>query len=119
VTDNRSTENQIRLAIECIQRRGQKDRLFTFLNVSALHQPNCIFSKKGEDSIETQIDALAYVDQHITKLITFMEQRAPLICVICSDHGTAYGEDGCYGHRLNHPVVLDVPFAQFVLEGAR
>ena len=31
--------------------------------------------------------------------------------VICSDHGTAYGEDGYTGHRLAHPVVWDVPYA--------
>jgi hypothetical protein len=37
---------------------------------------------------------------------------------VCSDHGTAYGEDGYRGHRLGHPVVWDVPYAEFLLEGA-
>jgi hypothetical protein len=35
--------------------------------------------------------------------------------VICSDHGTAYGEDGFAGHRLAHPVVWTVPYAEFLL----
>ena len=42
-------------------------------------------------------------------------KRGPWLVVICSDHGTAYGEDGYTGHRLAHPVVWDVPYAEFVL----
>ena len=39
----------------------------------------------------------------------------PWLAVVCSDHGTAYGEDGYTGHRLAHPVVWEVPYAEFVL----
>ncbi|RYZ80354.1 MAG: metalloenzyme domain-containing protein, partial [Proteobacteria bacterium] len=35
--------------------------------------------------------------------------------VICSDHGTTYGEDGFHGHRVAHPQVWNVPYAEFVL----
>ena len=35
---------------------------------------------------------------------------------MCSDHGTAYGEDGYWGHRLSHPVVWTVPYAEFALD---
>ena len=41
--------------------------------------------------------------------------RAPVLAIVCSDHGTAYGEDGYRGHRLAHPVVWTVPYAEFVL----
>jgi hypothetical protein len=34
---------------------------------------------------------------------------------MCSDHGTAYGEDGHHGHRVGHDVVWTVPYAQFVI----
>ena len=37
---------------------------------------------------------------------------------MCSDHGTAYGEEGYYGHRVAHPVVWTVPYAEFVLPEA-
>jgi hypothetical protein len=35
--------------------------------------------------------------------------------IACSDHGTAYGEDGHHGHRLAHEVVWTVPYAEFTL----
>ncbi len=35
--------------------------------------------------------------------------------IIFSDRGTAYGEDKDRGHRLSHPVVWNVPYAEFVL----
>jgi hypothetical protein len=44
-----------------------------------------------------------------------MRRRAPVLTIICSDHGTAYGEDGYIGHRVSHPVVWTVPYAEFVL----
>jgi hypothetical protein len=42
-------------------------------------------------------------------------QRVVQARIICSDHGTAYGEDGYWGHRVSHPVVWDVPYAEFIL----
>jgi hypothetical protein len=89
-----------------------------FINISALHQPNCIFFP-GEtvDSKITQAAALAYVDRHLPPLFQAMQQRAPVMGIICSDHGTAYGEDDYHGHRLSHPVVWNVPYAEFVLPG--
>ena len=43
--------------------------------------------------------------------------RRSALAIVCSDHGTAYGEDGYSGHRLAHPVVWTVPYAEFLLEG--
>ena len=37
----------------------------------------------------------------------------PTFCIITSDHGTAYGEDGWSGHRVAHPVVWTVPANPF------
>ena len=36
----------------------------------------------------------------------------PTFCMIFADHGTAYGEDGFSGHRLSHPTVMTVPYAE-------
>jgi len=116
VTDAASTENQICKGLEIIDGLPDSQRLFLFLNVSALHQPNCIFMPGAtEDSVDTQIAALGYVDSHLTTLIEAVCRRAPLMCILCSDHGTAYGEDGYWGHRVCHPVVWTVPYAEFVL----
>lgn len=116
VTDPKSTENQIAFADDLIQKLPKDERLFLFLNVSALHQPNCIFaSDADEDSKETQIAAMAYVDRHVPRLVEVMRQRAPVLTLICSDHGTAYGEDGYTGHRISHETVWNVPYAEFIM----
>ena len=116
VTDRHSTANQVDLAQQRLAAIKPEQRAFLFLNISALHQPNCIYLPGAtEDSPATQAAALAYVDGHLHRLFATMRKRADVLCIICSDHGTAYGEDGYTGHRLAHPVVWDVPYAQFVL----
>jgi arylsulfatase A-like enzyme len=116
VTDRNSTANQVRLAAEIVNKTDNEKRLFLFLNVSALHQPNCIFADGAtEDSKETQAQALSYVDKQLPKLLDTMRRRAPLLVLIFSDHGTAYGEDGFVGHRVSHECVWNVPYSEFVL----
>lgn len=115
VTSPVSTERQVRCALDCLASFAEQ-RVFLFINISALHQPNCIFANGAkEDSPDTQAAALAYVDSQLPPLFHALQQRGACLCVICSDHGTAYGEDGYVGHRLSHPIVLDVPYAEFVL----
>ncbi|QDU93612.1 STM4013/SEN3800 family hydrolase [Lignipirellula cremea] len=119
VTDPESTRYQVDLAIERIEACEPGRRLFLFLNVSALHQPNCHYLPGATvDTRDSQRAALAYVDQHLPRLIEAMRRRAPLLGLLMSDHGVAYGEDGYHGHRLAHQVVWDVPYGEFVLPAA-
>lgn len=112
VTGRDSTRNQVDCALNVIQRVRPSLRLLLFLNVSALHQPNCIFvDGQTTDSPHTMEAALCYVDSQLQPLVRAMKARAPLFFMIMSDHGTAYGEDGYRGHRLGHPVVWEVPYA--------
>ncbi len=118
VTGRHSTEIQVRLAERLLDGRPRGSRTFLFINISALHQPNCIFTPGATvDTKQTQAAALAYVDTWLPVLFAAVQRRGPTLVVICSDHGTAYGEEGYVGHRLAHPVVWNVPFAAFVLEG--
>ncbi len=120
VTDPRSTERQVAAAEAALARLPADRRVFLFVNVSALHQPTCIFVPGAtHDTRETQAAALAYVDCHLPCLFRAMQRRGPCLVILCSDHGTAYGEDGYCGHRLAHPVVWTVPYAEFVLPEAR
>jgi hypothetical protein len=91
--------------------------LLLFLNVSALHQPNCHYLPGStEDSRASHAAALEYVDEHIGRLFALATARGRrCFAIICSDHGTAYGEDGHTGHRFGHEVVWTVPYADFVL----
>lgn len=116
VTDPRSTEHQAALAVERIGACPAGQRLFLFLNVSAIHQPNRHHVPGAEaDSIETHAAALAYVDRHLPPVVTAMRRRAPLLLFVFSDHGTAYGDDGYSGHRLAHPCVWTVPYGEAML----
>ncbi|MGV9688271.1 STM4013/SEN3800 family hydrolase [Streptomyces sp. NPDC003444] len=116
-----SFESQVEHAEEVVAGLPREERLFLFVNVSALHQPNWFHlpgaTREAGDSRETHAAALEYVDRHIGRLFAAMGSRRPCFAIVCSDHGTAYGEDGFTGHRLGHEVVWTVPYAQFVLPG--
>ncbi|WP_066362510.1 STM4013/SEN3800 family hydrolase [Herbidospora mongoliensis] len=93
------------------------DPVFLFLNVAAMHQPNRFYLPGAvDDSIDSHAAALEYVDRHISRLFDLMTRRRPCFVIVCSDHGTAYGEDGHVGHRVAHDVVWTVPYAEFVLD---
>ncbi|GAC1367728.1 MAG: STM4013/SEN3800 family hydrolase [Ktedonobacteraceae bacterium] len=118
VTDPHSTENQVALACSLLQRLPRTQRVFLFINISALHQPNYFYlpdAASNHDTLESHAAALTYVDAQLSPLFTAMLRRSPALVILCSDHGTAYGEDGYYGHRVAHPVVWTVPYAEFIL----
>jgi len=116
VTDPACTEHQVALACARLRAVGDR-RAFLFINVSALHQPNCHYVPGAcEDSPDTQAAALAYVDSALPPLFEALRARGRTLVIICSDHGTAYGEDGQHGHRHAHPVVWTVPYAEWIEE---
>jgi hypothetical protein len=118
VRDPRSTEHQVRLAVRLLDALPRERRVFLFLNVSALHQPNSFYLPDATgDSRDSHAAALAYVDSQLPPLFAALRRRGPSFCIVCSDHGTAYGEDGYSGHRIGHPVVWTVPYAEFPLPG--
>lgn len=117
VTERNSTSNQVQLAVERLRAVPREQRVFLFINVSALHQPNCFYLPDAKsDSPRTQQAALAYVDSCLPPLWSALRERGRTFCIVTSDHGTAYGEDGYTGHRLAHSVVWNVPYAQFWLK---
>jgi len=91
--------------------------LFTFLNIASVHQPNRHYLPgAAEDSVESHAAALSYVDGELPRLFELLSGRGrPCFVIICSDHGTAYGEGGHQGHRIAHEVVWAVPYAHFTL----
>lgn len=116
VTNLHSTENQVAIAQQIIAKTPANQRLFLFINISALHQPNYFYLPGATtDTIESHAAALEYIDSQLIKLWEALRQR-PTFCILCSDHGTTYGEDGYTGHRLSHPLVWTIPYAEFILE---
>lgn len=114
VTDPSSLDHQTDRVASVLASLPGTRRLFLLVNVSALHQPNRHYLPGATaDSIDTHAAALEYVDSAIGRLLGLL--RRPSFVIICSDHGTAYGEDGHTGHRLAHEAVWTVPYAEFEL----
>lgn len=109
VSEPRSPEHQV---AQVLASRDQRPN-FTLLNVSAIHQPNRFYSGASEDCLESHTAALVAVDQALEPLLSVSR---PTFVIACSDHGTAYGEEGYWGHRLGHEVVWTVPYAEFGLQ---
>lgn len=117
VTDPDSTFHQVQLAVRLLSQGPRDQPVFLFLNLSALHQPNCCYLPGAtQDSPASQQAALEYVDAQLPPLFEVLSRRRSGFAILCSDHGTAYGEEGYVGHRLGHPVVWTVPYAEFSWE---
>ncbi len=119
VTERESTRNQVEACNRRINETEPHQLVFMFLNVSALHQPNYFYLDKrmNEDNPESHAAALRYVDRQLPPLFSALSRNKPVFAIVCSDHGTAYGEEGYQGHRLSHETVWTVPYADFVLPG--
>jgi hypothetical protein len=110
-----STANQAALAQQRLQAAGEQ-RVMLFLNVAAIHKPNRVYLRGCKaDDLESHAAALRYVDGALAPLLDACAARAPTFVIICSDHGSAYGEAGFQGHRLAHETVWNVPYAHFFL----
>ena len=93
VTDPQSPRNQVDLAIARLNQIELDTRAFLFINVSAIHQPNHFYvENQSTDDVVSHGAALSFVDSQLARLFEFQERRHPALVIICSDHGTAYGE---------------------------
>jgi hypothetical protein len=117
VTEKNSTAFQFSKAVELIEEHIEQ-ALFLFINVSAIHQPNWFYlhEQKTNDNKDSHAAALHYVDSQLPLLANAFKKKRDTFCIICSDHGTAYGEDDYSGHRIGHPTVWDVPLATCIIK---
>jgi hypothetical protein len=117
VENTASTEVQVGQALRVLRHLESNQRCLIFVNISATHAPTRIFLEGAKsESRETQSAALRYADAHLEPLFDAFRARGGALCILCSDHGDAFGEDGFEGHRLAHEVVWNVPYAEFLLE---
>lgn len=110
-----STRAQIRQACECVAEQSPDKPLFLFLNLSATHPPTHGYLRGSSgDSVATQTEALAYIDRQLPPLFEALRRRQRGVAAyLLSDHGTLFGEEGWTGHRVGHPDVWTVPYAEF------
>lgn len=125
VTCRDSAQNQVKLAKQIVSKHRESsdsNPLFLFINVSAIHQPNYFYLENAStDSPASQLAALTYWDAAFAELFDQLEsdKEKDWFVIVSSDHGTMYGEDGLHGHRLNHNLVGDVPYTDFLITEKR
>ncbi len=61
-----------------------------------------------------QVAAAEFLDSCLSRLFDSLPGNT--IVVVTSDHGDCFGEDGYWGHGVNHPKVFEVPLAIFRLD---
>lgn len=115
VSELHSTRAQVSEACARIGSAPATHPLFLFLNVSATHPPTHMYLPGARaDSKATQAAALAYVDRELPPLFEALHTRGRGgTAYLMSDHGTLFGEDGLHGHRVAHPHVWTVPYAEY------
>ncbi len=123
VTCEASTEHQIQQALLSLEKTTKDQRVFLFVNISAIHQPNYFYNLAAtddtrSDNVASHAAALRYVDSQLQPLLDAFKVRRNTLFFISSDHGTTYGENGYTGHRLAHDSVWTVPYAEFVQEAS-
>jgi arylsulfatase A-like enzyme len=93
---------------------------FSFINFGETHSPywyanapwdrtvNPCHPKIGDidECILRQRMCVEYIDSIISPLLDRFKDGT---IVICADHGDNWGEDGIWGHTVNHSAVLEVP----------
>jgi arylsulfatase A-like enzyme len=113
VTSPRAPALQFRQIAERLAKIPPGERVFLFINAAATHPPTRIFAAGASDeSTETQRAALIALDRHVPELLSALRRRGGAVGIVCSDHGTCFGEDGFVGHRHAHPLVMNVPYAE-------
>lgn len=112
-----STKNQVDFILKKLEDADAGRHIFLYLNVDAVHYPNYFYlDGASRDSLSSHAAALRYVDGELGRLFDgWKVLRKDTFVICCSDHGTCYGEDGCWMHGLNHPMVETVPYKHFFL----
>lgn len=66
------------------------------------------------DAFRCQTNAAEFLDACLPKLFNALPGNT--IVILTGDHGDCFGEDGYWGHGVNHPKVFEVPLAIFRLD---
>lgn len=111
-----SFEHQIDFISRKLEGISTEQRIMMYVNVDSIHYPNNFYIEgKKEDDIETHAAALHYVDSKMEALFDIFRKRGKTFVIMCSDHGSCYGEDGYYFHGIGHEITYTVPYKHFVI----
>ena len=103
-----------------LERQAPDKKVFLYVNVDSIHYPNSFYLEgEKEDNVKTHAAALRSVDARLPQLFDLFGRRGDTFYIICSDHGTCYGEDGYHFHCLSHEIVYTVPYKHCIIKANR
>jgi membrane-anchored protein YejM (alkaline phosphatase superfamily) len=96
---------------------GKTDRCPVDVRARVMRWPPKESGPVGRDNAAYDHQRLAaeFLDRELGRLLSALPSTTTV--VLCADHGECFGEDGYWGHGVNHPRVLEVPLAIFRLDG--
>ena len=71
---------------------------------------------RASQAFDAQCAAAEFLDRRLPALFDGLPGET--IVVLTADHGECFGEDGYWGHGINHPMAFEVPLAVFRLDRA-
>lgn len=111
-----STGNQIDFILKLLEKSSKEEKLFLYVNITAIHYPNAHYVKgEKRDSKQTHAAALRYVDKELERLFEAFKKDRKTFVIALSDHGSCYGENGFMFHGLPNEIVDTVPYKHFFL----
>ena len=95
---------------------GKTDRCPITVRARVIKWPPVEKGPVGKDcpAYQHQVKAAEFLDGRLPRL--FSNLPANTTVIICGDHGECFGEDGYWGHGINHAKVWEVPLAIFRLD---
>ena len=92
---------------------GKQDVCAVDVRARAMKWPPQEEGKVGVDcdAYAHQVSAAEFLDRQLARLIANLP--GDTVVVVTADHGECFGEDGYWGHGINHDKVFDVPLAIF------
>lgn len=94
---------------------GRDDPCPVDVRARKMNWPPVESGKVGRDNeaYRYQMEAAEYLDQQLPRL--FNQLAGETTVILTADHGDCFGEDGYWGHGINHAMVFEVPLAIFTL----
>jgi hypothetical protein len=66
------------------------------------------------EAFRAQVAAAEFLDRRLPRLFDALSPDT--VVIVTADHGECFGEDGYWGHGVNHPKVFEVPLSIFRLD---
>ena len=93
--------------------KGQPVRCAVDVRARRMRWPPLTSGSSGfsREAFDCQVAAAEFLDSRLPRLLDALP--GDTVVILTADHGECFGEDGYWGHGVNHPKVFEVPLSIF------